>query len=412
VEVLVERCAGLDVGKADLKACVRVPGPRGGRRQQVKTFATTTGALLQLRQWLIGQDVAVAGVEAAGDYWKPVYYLLEDVVQVQLLNAAHMHNVPGRKTDVSDSAWIARLVEHGLVRSGFVPPPPIRRLRDLTRYRAALVAERTREKQRVEKLLEDAGIKLSVFVSDLFGVSGRAMLAALVDGERDPEVLAGYARGRMRPKIPDLVQALTGRFGDHHAFLCQLMLERVDGLDGVIMRVTAQVEAEIRPFQAVVGRLDTIPGVNQRVAQVIVAEIGVDMSRFPTAAQLASWAGMCPGNNESAGKYFSGRTRKGDRWLRAALGEAAVAAAGAKDTYCQAQYRRLALRRGKKRALVAVGHSQLIAAWHIINDNVGYHDLGPLHFLTRIDPARQTRRLVTQLQQLGYRVELNPGGGS
>jgi transposase len=411
VEVLIERCVGLDVGKADVKACVRVPSPRGGRRQQIKTFATTTKELLLMRQWLIDQQVTVAGIEATGDYWKPVYYLLEDAVEVQLLNAAHMHNVPGRKTDVSDSAWIARLVEHGLVRASFVPPPPIRRLRDLTRYRAALIGERTREKQRMEKLLEDAGIKLSVFVSDLFGVSGRAMLAALVDGERDPQVLAGYAQGRMRPKMPALVEALTGRFGEHHAFLCRMMLERVRSLDAAIDTVTAQVEVEIAPFQAVVDRLDTIPGVNQRAAQVIVAEIGVDMSRFPTAAHLASWAGMCPGNNESAGKHFSGRTRKGDRWLRAVLGEAAAAATGKKDSYPRAQYRRLASRRGKKRALVAVGHSLLIAAWHVIDAEVDYQDLGPLHFLTRVDPARQTRRLVTQLQQLGYRVELNPSSG-
>ncbi len=412
MEVLVERCAGLDVGKADLKACVRVPGPRGGRRQQIKTFATTTGSLLRLRDWLIEQQVTVVGMEATGDYWKPVYYVLEDAVEVQLLNAAHMHNVPGRKSDVSDSAWIARLVEHGLVRASFVPPRPIRRLRDLTRYRAALTAERTREKQRMEKLLEDAGIKLSVFVSDLFGVSGRAMLSALVDGERDPEVLAAYARGRMRPKIPILVQALTGFFDAHHGFLCRTMLSRIDGLDATNNAVTAQIETHIVPFQPVADRLDTIPGVNQRVAQVIIAEIGVDMAQFPTAAHLASWAGMCPGNNESAGKHFSGRTRKGDRWLRAALGEAAAAAAGTKDTYCQAQYRRLAARRGKKPALVAVGHSLLVAAWHVINDEVSYQDLGALHFLTRVDPARQTRRLVTQLQQLGYQVQLGPAAAS
>src|SRR3954449_4795361 len=322
----------------------------GWGRQSIKTFATTTRALLQLREWLVEQRVAVVGMEATGDYWKPVYYLLEDAVDVQLLNAAHMHNVPGRKTDVSDAAWIARLTEHGLVRPSFVPPPPIRRLRDLTRYRAALIAERTREKQRMEKLLEDAGIKLSVFVSDLFGVSGRAMLAALVDGERDPQVLAGYPRGRMRPKMAALAEALTGRFGDHHAFLCRMMLVRVQGLDAAIEQVTAQVQAEIAPYQAVVDRLDTIPGVNQRTAQVIVAELGVDMSRFPTPAQLASWAGMCPGNNESAGKHFSGKTRKGDPWLRGALGEAAGAAARTKGSYPAAQYRRLVARRGAKRA--------------------------------------------------------------
>ena len=365
---------------------------------------------MQLRQWLIDEQVTLVGMEATGDYWKPVYYLLEDALDVQLLNAAHMRNVPGRKTDVTDSAWIARLVEHGLVRASFVPPPPIRRLRDLTRYRAALRAERTREKQRMEKLLEDAGIKLSVFVSDIFGVSGRAMLSALVDGERDPQVLAEYARGRMRPKMAMLAEALTGSFGEHHAFLCQTMLSRIDGLEATIAAVTARIEAEIKPVQPIVDRLDTIPGVDQRVAQVIVAEIGVDMTRFRTAAHLASWAGMCPGNNESAGKHFSGHTRKGDRWLRAALGEAAAAGSGKKNSYCQAQYRRLAARRGKKRALVAVGHSLLIAAWHIINDEVVYDDLGSLHFLTRINPERHTRRLISQLEQLGYQVQLNPAG--
>ena len=408
MECLVERCAGVDIGKADLKVCVRVPGSRGGRRSQTKTFATTTSALLQLRQWLVDQRVTVVAMEATGDYWKPVYYLLEDQVEVQLLNAAHMRNVPGRKTDVSDAGWIAQLVEHGLVRPSFVPPPPIRRLRDLTRYRSALIGERTREKQRVEKVLEDAGIKLSTFVSDIFGVSGRAMLAALINGQRDPRVLAEYARARMRRKIPALIEALTGRFSEHHAFLCRMMLAHIDALDAAIAEVTGQVEAEIQPFQAVADRLDTIPGVNQRTAQTIIAEIGVDMTRFPTAAHLASWAGMCPGNNESAGKHHSGRTRKGNSWLRAALGEAAAAGVGTKNTYLQAQYRRLAGRRGKKRALVAVGHTILVATWHMITNEVDYQDLGPTHYLTRIDPARHTRRLVIQLQQLGYQVQLNP----
>jgi transposase len=408
VECLVERCAGLDIGKADLKACVRVPGSRGGRRSETRTFATTSGALLGLREWLIEQGVTVVAMEATGDYWKPPYYLLEGQFEVQLLNAAHMRNVPGRKTDVSDAAWIAQLVEHGLVRPSFVPPPPIRRLRDLTRYRSALIGERTREKQRVEKVLEDAGIKLSVFISDIFGVSGRAMLAALIGGQRDPRVLAEYARARMRRKIPALVEALTGRFGGHHAFLCRTMLAHIDALNATIAEVTTQIEAEMTPFQAIADRLDTIPGVNQRAAQTIIAEVGVDMSRFPTAAHLASWAGVCPGNNESAGKHHSGRTRKGDSWLRAALGEAAAAGVGTKDSYLQAQYRRLAGRRGKKRALVAVGHTILVATWHMISKEVDYQDLGPTHFLTRIDPVRQTRRLVNQLNQLGYQVQLNP----
>jgi transposase len=335
VDCLVERCAGLDIGKADLKACVRVPGARGGRRAETRTFATTTGALLGLRQWLAEKRVTVVGMEATGDYWKPVYYLLEDGFEVQLLNAARMRNVPGRKTYVSDAAWIAQLVEHGLVRPSFVPPPPIRRLRDLTRYRSALTGERTREKQRLEKVLEDAGIKLSVFISDVFGVSGRAMLAALIAGERDPRVLAEYARARMRCKIPALVEALTGWFDQHHAFLCRMMLAHVDGLDAAIAEVTREIEAEIKPFQAVADRLDTIPGVNQRVAQTIIAEIGVEMARFPTAAHLASWAGVCPGNNESAGKHHGGRSRKGDSWLPAALGEAAAAGVRSRNSYLQ-----------------------------------------------------------------------------
>jgi transposase len=326
------------------------------------------------------------------------------------LNAAHMRNVPGRKTDVSDAGWIAQLVEHGLVRPSFVPPPPIRRLRDLTRYRSALIGERTREKQRVEKVLEDAGIKLSTFISDIFGVSGRAMLAALINGQRDPRVLAQYARARMRRKIPALVEALTGRFSEHHAFLCRMMLAHIDALDVAIAEVTGHVEVEMQPFQAVADRLDTIPGVNQRAAQTIIAEIGVDMTRFPTAAHLASWAGVCPGNNESAGKHHCGRTRKGDSWLRAALGEAAAAGVGTKNSYLQAQYRRLAGRRGKKRALVAVGHTILVATWHMITHGVDYQDLGATHYLTRIDPARHTRRLVKQLHQLGYQVQLSPAG--
>lgn len=407
MDVLHERCAGLDVGKAELKACVRVPGPRGGRRQEIRTFSTTTSSLLRLRDWLLERGVSVLGMEATGVYWKPVYYLLEDVMTVQLFNAAHMHNVPGRKTDVSDSAWIARLVEHGLVRPSFVPPPQIRRLRDLTRYRASLVGERTREKQRLEKVLEDAGIKLSAFVADIFGVSGRMMLHALIDGERDPQALAELARSRMRGKIPALVEALTGRFNEHHAFLTATMLARIDALDASVEQVSARIEREIAPLQPIVDRLDTIPGVNLRVAQTIIAEIGVDMSRFPSAAHLASWAGLCPGNNESAGKHFSGRVRKGDTWLRAALGEAAIAASRTKDSYLQAQYRRLAARRGKKRALVAVSHSMITAAWQMITNEVDYQDLGGDFFTNRLDRQRHTRHLINQLQRMGYRVHLD-----
>jgi transposase len=406
MDVLHERCAGLDIGKAELKACVRVPGPRGRRHQEIRSFSTTTGSLLGLRDWLLAQGVTIVAMEATGVYWKPVYYLLEDVVTVQLFNAAHMRNVPGRKTDVADSAWIARLAEHGLVRPSFVPPPLIRRLRDLTRYRSSLIAERTREKQRVEKVLEDAGIKLSVFIADIFGCSGRAMMRALIAGERDPRILAGYAQSRMRSKTDVLAEALTGRFDAHHGFLVAVMLDRVEALDAVIDEVTGRIEAEIAPLQHIVDRLDTIPGVNARVAHTIIAEIGADMTRFPTADHLASWAGLCPGNNESAGKHFSGRTRQGDRWLRAALGEAAIAASRTRNTYLQSQYRRIAFRRGKKRALVAVAHSMLVDTWHMITNESDYHDLGADYFTRRIDRRRHTHHLISQLQQLGYTVQL------
>jgi transposase len=409
MDTLVERCAGLDIGKADLKACVRTPGGRV-RRQEIRTFATTTPGLLELRDWLAANEVTVVGMEATGSYWKPVYYLLEDGFEVQLLNARHMRNVPGRKTDVADSAWIARLIEHGLVRPSFVPPPRVRRLRDLTRYRTNLVQERTRELQRLEKFLEDAGIKLTSVATHTLGVSGRAMIEALIAGERDPQVLAELARARMRAKIPALRDALVGRFTDHHAFLCRTVIDRIDGITTAIDTLTARIDEELEPLQPAVSRLSSIPGIGTRQAQVILAEIGTDMARFPTAGHLASWAGMCPGNHESAGKHYGGTTRKGDSWLRGALGEAAASAARTKNTYLQNRYRRLAARRGKKRALVAVGHSILIAIWHMLSNDIDYQDLGPDHFRNRVDPAKQASRLVHQLQQLGYQAVLTPVG--
>lgn len=408
MDTIVQRCAGLDIGKADLKACVRIPGPRGGRRHEVRTFATTTAGLLQLRDWLSSQQVTRVGMEATGVYWKPIYYLLEDTFDTQLLNARHMHNVPGRKTDVSDAAWIAQLVEHGLVRPSFVPPPPIRQLRDLTRYRSAVTADRSRDKQRLAKVLEDAGIKLSIVATDILGASGRAMLQALIAGERDPNVLAELARARMRAKLPELRQALVGRFNEHHAFLCQVILDRIDAATAAIATLTAKIEAELAGWQETVQRLATIPGVGIRLAQVLIAETGGDMSRFATAGHLASWAGMCPGNNESAGKQYSGHTRQGNSWLRAALGEAAIAVTRSKNNYLIARYKRLAARRGRKRALVAVGHSILTALWHMLTHNVNYQDLGPDYFLTRLDRTRTTRRLLDQLQRLGYQAQLTP----
>jgi transposase len=406
MDTLVERCAGLDIGKADLKACIRVPGRGGRRHHEVRTFSTMTAGLLDCRQWLLDNQVSLVGMEATGDYWKPVYHVLEDQLECWLLNARHMRNVPGRKTDVSDSAWIAQLIEHGLVRPSFVPPPPIRRLRDLTRYRASLVHERTREIQRLEKILDDAGIKLTVVASKTLSVSGRAMIEALIAGQRDPAALADLALKRMRVKIPALREALTGRFSAHHALLCRAMLERIDQINATITTLDHGIEVELAPFQTQLAHLRSIPGVGRRVAEVLIAEIGADMTRFPTPGHLASWAGMCPGNNESAGKHHSGRTRKGDTWLRAALGEAAAAVARSQHTYLAARYRRIARRRGAKRALVAVGHSILTAAWHLLTHDVDYQDLGADYYQRRIDPTRQAQRLTAQLASLGYRVTL------
>ena len=323
MELLHERCAALDIGKKDLKACVRTPSVsrrKRSRSQEIRTFATTTNALLELRDWLVAERVSLVVLEATGDYWRGAFYLLEDDLNVILVNAAHVKGLPGRKTDVSDAAWLCQLGECGLLRASFVPPEPIRQLRDLTRYRTTLTAERTREAQRLEKELEDAGIKLSSVATDILGVSGRAMLAALIAGEDDAIALAELAKGRMRPKIPQLVQALTGNFGVHHAFLCRLHLQRIDQLSTTIEELSTRIEEQMRPFSHKLDQLQTIPGVARAVAEVIVAETGVDMNRFPSPGHLASWAGVCPGHHESAGKRKSGKTRHGDRWLCGALG--------------------------------------------------------------------------------------------
>jgi transposase len=409
VDVLVARCAGIDIGKADVKVCVRTPGRRRGtRRSEVRTFATTTAGVLALRDWLIEARVAVVGMESTGVYWKPVYFLLEDALECQLVNPAHVKKVPGRKSDVSDAEWLAKLVECGLVRPSFVPPAPVRVLRDLTRYRTVLTQERTRETQRLHALLEDAGIKLSCVASDILGVSGRAMLEALIAGQRDPAALAELARTKLRRKIPALTEALTGRFTGHHGLLCRLMLDRIDAITATMTRLEVEIDTAMAPFRDTIAHLVTIPGVGVRTAQVIIAETGGDMTRFTTPEDLASWAGMCPGNNESAGKHFSGRTRRGDRWLRGALGEAAASAARTNNTYLAARYRRLVHRRGKKRALVAVGHTILTSAWQLMTHQVDYQDLGPEHFTRLGDPKRRVQRLIEQLTQLGVHVEVTP----
>lgn len=408
MDIVVARSAALDVHKKTVAACVRSPQPDGSRRQQVRTFDTFLADLEALRDWLVAEGVTQVAMEATGSYWKPVWYVLEDAgLELLLVNARHVKQVPGRKTDVKDAVWLCELLEVGLLRGSFVPPPVIRQLRDVTRYRKRLIQDRAREAQRVDKVLQDAAIKLGSVASKTLGKSGRAMIEALIAGERDPERLAQLAHGRMRPKIPQLVRALNGRFGEHHAVLLRVHLDHVDHLDAAITTLDSRIDEVIAPFAEVRDRLTTIPGVAGRVAEIIIAEIGVDMDRFPTAEHLASWAGLCPGNNESAGKHHSGRTRKGDAWLTEALVQAAWAAARAKDTYLSAQFWQLARRIGKDKAAVAVAHSILVIAYHVIDRGIDYTDLGGDYFTRRVDPERRARHLVRQLEALGHTVTLS-----
>lgn len=411
VDVVVARCAGLDVHKDTVVACVRTPGPGGQRNSEVRTFGTVTVELLALRDWLVAHQVSRVGMESTGVYWRPVFHVLEDAVEeTWLLNAAHLRNVPGRKTDVADAVWIAQLVEHGLVRPSFVPPPPIRELRELTRYRKTQIEERTQEAQRLDKCLQDAGVKLSSVASDILGKSGRDMLDALVAGTRDPQVLADLARGRLRVKIPALTQALTGRFGPTHAVVIGEILAHLDYLDEAIGRISVRIDEVISPFVLERDLLTTIPGVDKRLAEAIIAEIGVDMTVFATSARLASWAGMCPGQHESAGKSRSGRARHGDTHLQKHLTIAAMAAARTKNTYLAAQYGRLAGRRGKRRARKAVGHSILVAAFHILAGGIPYNELGGDYFTQRISPQRRARKHFNDLKALGWTITDTPEG--
>jgi transposase len=412
-EELIARVAALDIGKASLVCCVRVPSPDtpGKRLQEVRTYATMTRSLLVLAERLAGLGVTRVVMEATSDYWKSPFYLLEaHGLEVWLVNARDVKHLPGRpKTDRLDAVWLCKVAERQMLRPSFVPPPEIRRLRDLTRYRADLVGVRTAEKQRVEKLLEDAQIKLSVVASDIFGVSGRAMLAALVAGERDPKVLARLARTRLRAKLGQLEEAFTGHFGDHHAFLLARMLSRIDQASADIAELEAKIEEEVTPFQAAVDRLDEITGVGRAAAQVIIAEIGTDMGRFPTPGHLASWARFAPGVKQSAGKpKGKATTGHGNPYLARVLGEAAVAA-GRTNTFLGERYRRLAKRRGTKKAIVAVGRSILIIVWHLLADPTArFQDLGAGFYDTRVNAERIKRNHVRQLEALGYRVTLEP----
>jgi transposase len=404
MQTIVKRAAALDVHKAQVTACVRVPG-RGGRAQELAEFQTTVRGLLALRDWLKAQRVTQVAMEATGVYWKPVWAVLEEEFDCLLVNARHVKQVPGRKTDVSDAAWLCQLLEAGLLARSFVPPKPIRALRNLTRYRKAQIGERQREANRLHKILEDTGIKLDCVASDILGASGRAMLDALVAGTTDPHVLAELAKGKLRAKIPALREALVGRFDRQHALIVSAILAHLDFLDEQIDLLSDAIEEQLRPFAAAVSLLCTIPGIQARSAQAIIAEIGVDMSRFPSARHLASWAGQCPGNDRSAGKRRSGRTRHGSKWLDSTLTEAAMAATRTKDVYLAAQYQRLRPRRGHGRALGAVKHSILVACWHMLTTGELYREAGGNYFHRR-DPERATRRLVAQLERLGHHVTL------
>jgi transposase len=405
MQVLYPRCAGLDVHKDIVVARVRcVSEPK---HDEVRSFATTTAALLELNEWLASHTVSHVAMEATGVYWKPVWHLLEEQFELVLANAQHIRNVPGRKTDVNDATWIADLLAHGLIRASFVPPAPIQELRDLTRTRKQLVREISQHSSRIQKILEDANLKLGSVLSDVLGQSGRAILEALIAGETDPEKLADLARGTARKKRTELIEALHGRVRQHHRGLLKVHLELVAALEQALAEIDATVGKTLAPIRSSARLLTTLPGVSDLTAQVMVAEIGVDMSRFPTAAHLISWTGLCPRNDESAGKRRSSRVRKGAPWLKTALVTAAWAAVRAKNTYLQAQFHRLRSRRGAKKAILAVAASMLTAAYHMLKNGMPYRDLGPEHF-SRRDRSKAIQGLVRRLNDLGCEVHVTP----
>ena len=407
MDILYPRCAGIDVHKANVVVCVRLADRPGKPFEEIRTFSTMTQDLLALSDWLAEHGVTHVAMESTGVYWKPVFNVLEGRVRVLLVNAEHIKQVPGRKTDVKDCQWIAQLLQPGLLKASFVPPEPIRELRDLTRQRTPLIQERSAAANRIQKVLEDANRKLASVATEVLGVSGRDRREALIAGPTDPEQLADLARKRLREKIPALPLALQGRVTEHHRFLLRMHLDHIGHLEGLIGRLSGRIEGAMAPFAEAASRLATIPGVSQRVAETVLAEIGPRMEQFPTDGHLASWAGMSPGNNESAGKRRSGHTTYGNRWLRQMLVQAAWAASRAKGTYLAAQYRRLAKRRGRKRALIAVGHTLLGIIYHVLKRGTTYQELGP-DFLDRLEPQRLTRQLVKRLESLGHKVTLEP----
>jgi transposase len=405
VDQVLDRVAGLDVHKASVVATVRTPGPEGSRVSRTETFGTMTADVIALRDWLHAQGVTHVALESTGVYWKPIYYVLEDRFQLLLINMLELKHVPGRKTDVKDSEWLAQLLECGLLKASFVPPPAIRELREITRYQVQQVRDRAQEVNRLCKVLEDAGIKLSSVATDVMGASGRAMVDALVHGTTDPTTLADLARGRLRQKLPALRRALQGRFRRHHAFLVEQILAKIDFLDDTLVRITTELDERLAPFAQMLVNLDTIPGVNRATAVSIIAETGGDMTRFPSAGHLCSWGGMCPGHDESAGKRRSGKTRKANRYLRAALIQSGLGASHAKGSALQARYHRVKRHRGHKKAVVAVGHHILEIAYYIMRDGVTYDELGADYF-DRRHADRAVRRHVRHLETLGYKVTI------
>lgn len=405
MRIIYDNVAGLDVHKRTVVATTSVKQANGSWQEDRRSFGTMTGELLGLSDWLLGKGVTHVAMESTGEYWKPIFNILEENFEVVLVNAQHLSRVPGRKTDQSDADWICELMQYGLLKASFIPPPGQRELRDLVRYRTSFVRERATLVNRVQKVLEGANIKLASVVTDIMGASGRAMLEALVGGVASNEEMAELARGSLRGKREELAKALEGRVKDHHRFVLTELLCQIDSLEESIARFDQEIEAVCRPFEEAVILLDTIPGVARQTAEIIVSEIGVDMSRFPTADDLASWAGVAPGNNESGGKRRSGKTRKGNQHLRTALSQAANAAARTKDTYLQAQYRRLASRRGRKRAIMAVAHSILIIAYHLIARKEPYRELGSDYF-DQIRPEKTAKRLIKRLEQLGFQVSV------
>ena len=407
MRIIYQRCCGLDVHKKVIMACLLLLEPDGELRQEVRKFGTMTKDLLALLDWLQQAGCTHVAMESTGVYWKPIYNILEGQLEVVVVNAQHLKGVPGRKTDVMDSEWLAECYQLGLLRPSFIPPAPVREVRDLTRYRTSLIRDRARTVNRLQKVLEDANIKLAGVVTDIQGVSAWAMLQAIVAGNTDPEALANLAKGLLRKKREQLVAALSGRVKPHHRFLLAEQLSQIEYLDEAIQRISAELEERLRPFEADIKLLDSIPGIGRQTAEVLLGEIGWDMSRFPSGKNLASWAGMCPGNNESAGKRRNGKTRKGSRWLRHALIEAAHGAAHTKNKYLKTQYHRVAAHRGKKKALVAVGHSILVISYHLLTRRQAYSDLGANYFDER-DRNSVQRRCVKRLERLGFKVELQP----